>query len=177
MDWSLDYQGVKEPELLDEFFLAVGKALYWASAFERKCQWVLRMVKLTDYLEEGGDTSRSAVNALLAATKERLLGPTVTDMKKLLEDFSFDDVVLLERAKVARNFIAHHIADIIGTRASAKEIVEQRERLRSEVDALVAGDNVVSCWIDDFQNKEPVSRGMREDYPTLVRRWIFGAID
>jgi hypothetical protein len=111
MGWSLDYRGVKEPELLDEFLLAVGKALCVASAFERKCQWVLRMVKLTDYLEEGGDTSRAAVNALLAVTKDKFLGPTVGDMKGL-PDFSADEVALLERAKDARNFIAHDSADI-----------------------------------------------------------------
>ena len=38
MGWSLSYLGLKEPKLLDEFFLAVGKALYLASAFERKCK-------------------------------------------------------------------------------------------------------------------------------------------
>jgi len=174
MGWSLDYRGVKEPELLDEFLLAVGKALCVASAFERKCQWVLRMVKLTDYLEEGGDTSRAAVNALLAVTKDKFLGPTVGDMKGL-PDFSADEVALLERAKDARNFIAHDSADI-GTWASTKQIFEQRERLRNEVEALTAGDNVISCWIYRLENhKELGLPGIEEDYPRLVRQWIFGA--
>ena len=48
MGWSLGYLPPKEPELLDHFFLAVGKALFLASRFEMKCRYVLNISKLVD---------------------------------------------------------------------------------------------------------------------------------
>jgi hypothetical protein len=171
MGWSLDYLKVKEPELLDEFFLAIGKALYLASAFERKCRWVLRVVKLT---EQSGDVS--AVRALAAAMKDKLLGPTLNDMKAF-PDFSADDIALLERAKDARNFIAHESA-YIGPLSSvtAKDIHEELDRLRHALAALTAGDNLISRWVYVLENmgEEPAPRGIQEDYPRWVEQWVFG---
>jgi hypothetical protein len=177
MGWSLSYLGLKEPKLLDEFFLAVGKALYLASAFERKCKWVLRVVKLTEHLEQNGEVSISAINAVAMAIKNKLLGPTLADMKKFPDDFTADDLALLERAIKARNFIAHECADIGPlSSASAKHILEQQERLRNEVEALTDGDNLISRWIYEIENREPAPWGFQEDYRTLVQQWIFAAL-
>jgi hypothetical protein len=174
MGWSLDYLKLKEPELLDEFFLAIGKALYLATAFEGKCQWVIRVVKLTEHFEQSGDIS--AVRALATAMKDKLLGPTLADMKEF-PDFSADDVALLERAKDARNFIAHESADIGPlSGASAEHIFEQLERLRNEVEALTAGDNLISRWVYGIENREPAPPGIQENYPRWVQQWIFGAV-
>ena len=61
MGWSLDYRPVREPELLEQFFSAAGKALYLATAFEAKCRYVLRIAKLAHHSEEGGDASATMV--------------------------------------------------------------------------------------------------------------------
>ena len=177
MGWSLDYRKLREPELLDVFFLAVRKALYLASAFERKCKWVLHIVKLTEHLGQNGEVSISAIRALSTAMKVKVLGLTLAHMKKFPDDFTADDVVLLERAIKARNFIAHECADIGLSSASAKDILEQMERLRNVVEALTAGDNLISGWVYVIENmgKEPAPRGIQEDYPGLVEQWAFGA--
>jgi hypothetical protein len=173
MGWSLDYQKLKEPELLDEFFLSIGKALYLASAFEKKCWWVLRVIKLT---EQSGDIS--AVRALASAMKVKLLGPTLNDMKAF-PDFSADDIALLERAKDARNFIAHESADI-GSLSSvtAQDIHKELDRLRHALAALTAGDNLISRWVYAIETggKEPAPPGIQEAYPRWVEQWVFGAV-
>jgi hypothetical protein len=174
MGWSLDYLKVKEPELLDEIFLAIGKALYLATAFERKCRWVLCLVKLTEDFDQSGEIS--AMRALVPAMKDKLLGQTIAGMKKF-PDFSADDVALLERAKDARNFIAHESAEIGSlSGVSAEHIFEQLERLRNEVEALTAGDNLISRWVYEIENRERAPREIQEQYPRWVQQWIFGAV-
>lgn len=64
MPWSLDYQPPKEPARLEQLFLAVGKALYLASAFEAKCQFLLRIMKIVRHYESTGDTSATADNLI-----------------------------------------------------------------------------------------------------------------
>jgi hypothetical protein len=78
MGWALSYQPLKQPELLDEFFLIAGKALYLASGFEAKCRYVLRVINVTEYVKKGGDISDS--EALVVVLKAKLLGPTIRDM-------------------------------------------------------------------------------------------------
>jgi len=49
MSWSLDFHLPREPELLEAFLLALGKALYLACGFEAKCRWVLQMAIIADH--------------------------------------------------------------------------------------------------------------------------------
>lgn len=175
MGWSLNYQRPKEPELLEEFFLAVGKALYLASAFEAKCRFVLRTAKLAHHFNQTDDAS--ATLALAKAMKDKLLGPTIAELKGF-PDVSSNDIVVLEQAKNARNFIAHESADIGHlSSASAKQIHEQLARLRCELRALVAGDNLVSRWVYEIEEKEPAPSGIQAAYPKWVEQWVFRSFD
>ncbi|WP_020176641.1 hypothetical protein [Methyloferula stellata] len=176
MAWSISHQQLKEPELLDEFFLIIGKALYMASAFEEKCKYVLGVVKLTEYFKEGGNLS--ATETLAKVLKAKFLGATIVDMK-VFPDFSAQEIALLVRAKDARNFIAHENANIGRplSSISARHIHEQLARVRSEVEALVAGDNFISAWVFGIQEKEPTPRWIQEAYPGWVQQWIFGPVD
>ena len=172
MGWSLDYQKPREPELLDRFFLAVGKSLYLASAFEAKCQWVLRIVKMASHYERTGDAS--ATVELTKALKDRLLGPTLNEMKGFPE-FNANDIGTLERAKDARNYIAHESAEIGSLSSATKKVIREKLiRLRDELDALVRGDNVISSWVYEITEKEPAPRGIQSEYPEWVSKWVFG---
>lgn len=172
MGWSLSYQRPKEPELLDEFFLAVGKALYLANAFESKCRYVLRIAKLVHHFEQTSDAS--ATWELAQALKDKLLGPTVGELKGFPE-IKPTDIELLEKAKDSRNFIAHEGANIGYVHsASAKQIHEQLARLRKEVETLVSGDNVVSRWVYEIEEKEPAPVEIQKVYPKWVEQWVFG---
>ena len=172
MGWSLDYLPPKEPELLDEFFLAAGKALYLACAFESKCQHVLWTFKVADHFEKTGDASASL--SLFKVMKEKLLGQTINALKRY-PDFKPNDITILEKARNARNFIAHECADIGPLSAASSSAIQDRlDRLRHELKILAAGDNLVSCWVYELAEKEPAPRLIRQAYPKWVEKWVFG---
>jgi hypothetical protein len=155
--------------------LAVGKSLYLASAFEGKRKWVLCMAKIVARYEQHGDAS--AAMALAKFMKDKLLGATITAMR-VFADFQVQDIAILERAKDARNFIAHESARISPLHyASAQHIHEQLARLRTKLDALAAGDNLVSAWVHEIEEKKPAPRGTKAAYPDRLKRWVFGGID
>lgn len=162
----------REPELLDQFFLSVGKALYLASAFESKCQWVLRIVKMATHFEHTNDAS--ATIELTKAMKDKLLGPTLKELKGFPE-FTAADVAKLERAKDARNYIAHESTEIGSLSSASEKVLRGRtERLRMELSALASGDNLVSAWVYEISEKEPAPRGIQTEYPEWVSHWVFG---
>jgi hypothetical protein len=169
--WSLDYRFPEEPERVNKFFKSVGKALYVATAFEWKCRYVLRVAKAVHHYQETNDGA--AMLALLQTAKDKMLAPTLGELQRfpIVEP---DDVQVLERAKDARNFIAHEGAGIgpVAT-ASARTISEQTKRLRCEVANLVAGDNIVSAWIYEIEEKEGAPREIQRLYPGWVDRWVF----
>lgn len=74
MGWSLNRRAPKEAETLDEFLLAVGKAVYLATAFQMKCRYVLRLAKLAHHYKKTGDAS--ATMALAQAMRDPMLGRT-----------------------------------------------------------------------------------------------------
>ena len=171
MGWSLDYQAPKEPLLLNRLFLAVGRAVYVASSFEEKCQWVLRLMKITDYHKATGDGSATA--ALARALKDKTLGPTIRDLNNIAP-LNESDLAAFERARDARNYIAHESARVGSlSSASAKTIDEKITRLKTELEALTAADNVVSTWIYEIEEKEPAPRGIQDAYPKWVLQWVF----
>ncbi len=186
MGWSLDSQPLKQPELLDAFFLAVGKALCLACEFEAKCKYILHIIKLDEYCKEGNHLSDLAV--VLSSThleivlpnsfKPKLLGPTIKDVGSF-PDFATDGIAVLERAKDARNFVAHESALLGGCilNTSARTIRERIARLRAEIKKLIAGDNLASRWIYEFEEKVLAHPIQFRAYPQRVEQWIFAEID
>ena len=173
MGWSLAYSVPEEPQLIEEFLLAVGKCLYLASAFEEKCKCVLRAAKIATTYEEHDDDAAAMV--LAKAMRDKLLAPTIADLKAF---FQVEDIAVLERAKDARNFIAHESANIGPLHhASAPHIHQRLARLRTELEALAAGDNLVSAWVYEIEEKEPAPQGIKAAYPDWIRNWVFGGID
>lgn len=170
MGWSLDYQNLKYPDQLNKFLLAVGKALYLANAFEYKCQYVLRLGKLVKHIKEGKDFD--AALTLTNKMKDKVLGPTLSELGRFPE-FNEKDIALLDRAREARNFIAHKGAFIsLGT--GSKYLQEHLNKLKKEVIALVPGDNLISVWIYEIQEKEAAPSGIQKAYPKWVEKWVFG---
>jgi hypothetical protein len=172
MTWLLGCLPPREPILLDYFYVVLGKSLYVANAFEFKCRELLGFARFTNACELTGDFD--AAVQLVAAMKEKMLAGTLAEMGTAMPIKS-EDIALLERAKDARNFVAHeggHIGHIWS--ATAQDINAQLEKLRAEVKALAAGDNVVSRWQYGIQEKEPAPIGMCEFYPPALEDWIFG---
>lgn len=172
MSWSLDFHAPREPELLDTFLLALGKALYLACSFEAKCRWVLQVAVMADHFEATGDWQ--AARDLARALEGRRLGGAIKGLASLPEVVA-GDIALLDRAREARNAIAHSIAELGPVSGiSASTLVERTERLREEVAALVVGDNLVSRWCYEIEEKEHAPMEIQERYPEWVTDWLWG---
>lgn len=171
MGWSLDYRFPEEPRLVNKFLMSLGKALYIATAFELKCRAVLRIANAVHHYEQTSDVD--ATLALLQAAKDKMLAQTLGELKRF-PIVQSDDVQILERAKNARNYIAHEGAEIgpVAT-VSARIVAAQTSRLRSEVANLIAGDNLVSTWLYEIEEKKGAPRKIRERYPGWIDRWVF----
>jgi hypothetical protein len=175
MGWSLDYLPIREIELLEQFFLAAGKALYLATAFEAKCRYVLRIAKLAHHYEETGDAS--ATMALAEILKDKMLFATIKELKGFSE-IRVADIDLLEKAKNARNYIAHECAGFGPLSGIAeRSILERLGRLRHEIGVLAAGDNIVSRWVYEIEEKEAAPRDIQNTYVQRAEQWVFDEVD
>ena len=172
MGWSLGCQPFKEPELLDRFLLAAGKSLCLATAYERKCRFILRIMDIVQHYEDTGDSSASLKLAM--TLKDKMLAQTVKGMS-CYSVLSESEVALLERAKDARNFIAQEsTATGLVNSASREVIMSLYDQLRQEVEALVAGDNIVSRMVYEIEEKEPAPKYIYEAYSSKITDWVFG---
>ncbi|MDO8434617.1 MAG: hypothetical protein Q7S58_19650 [Candidatus Binatus sp.] len=172
MSWSLGYRPIEAQAALDGYFLSLGKALYIATAFEAKVQYVLRIAKLIDFAEQTPD--HESVMSFGKALRDKNLGATLRELG-LRDHICAEDASNLDRARNARNYIAHEAAHI-GTvyDVNDKLFSETRETLRTQLEALIKGDNLISSWVYEIEEREPAPEGIQQDYHDLVTRWVFG---
>lgn len=123
MSWSLDYQPAKEATRLEHFFSVSGRALYLASSFELKCREILRIVKLHHHYDETNDWSASM--ALSRALRGKMLSEIIRQLK-LLTEIQESDISTLEKAKTARNFIAHELGALSPISSIFASSIEER---------------------------------------------------
>jgi hypothetical protein len=171
MAWSIT--SAQPNERTDAALLVAGKCLYIANAFEYKCRWVLRILNLGQYFKENPTGDFDAAIASLA--RDKLLHPTI----KALSAFPVvkqSDVDTLDRARDARNFIAHEGASMgewfqrIGV-----DVDDHLDKLRKALADVSDGDNVVSRWVYQIEEKEAAPRSMVEGYAAIVDKWVFGS--
>lgn len=171
MAWTIGYHRVNDPLLVDDFFATLGRALYIAVEFESKCRHVLRIGRIVEHYEATGDSS--AAFALVRSMKDKTLGPTISQ----LAHFTIaegDEIAILERAKDARNYIAHEVAQLgMLSEIRPQSIHDALSRLRDEVTHLAAGDNIVSRWLYEIGEKEPAPSYIQREYHDMVQRWVF----
>ena len=169
MGWSLNYQNLRKPDRLNSFLLSVGKALYLANAFEYKCKYVLQMFKLVRHIDAGN--SLDSALTLTDTMKNKVLGKTLIELERF-PAFSKNDIALLDRAREARNFIAHKGA-LVPLEVSRLRLQHQITELKNEVIALVPGDNIVSRWICEIEDNAPAPQEIQRLYPHWVEKWVF----
>jgi hypothetical protein len=174
MGWSLSHRAPPEPALLDAVFLSAGRALHLANAFEAKCQYVLRIANLLGAVRS--DPVLSLQEAIDAAPADKMLGGTLRDLGNGLFASRPSDLDLLNRAREARNFVAHEGASV-GDMWSAdrSRLLEHAARLRAVVADLAVGDNLVSQWCYGIDEPDqPPPRHLIDSYPGLIDDWVFG---
>jgi hypothetical protein len=174
--WALGYNMERDRELLDLLngaLLVAGKALYLATHFERNLQFVLRTMDLVN----GDDPLRTLEDALVNPPKDKLLGPTLRDLERTALNDDTNPFPVLERARAARNFIAHEGGFPASLWSIRRESVHDHvAALHSAVVDLVAGDNIVSKWVYGIEEpREPPPLHLVAAYPRMVEEWVFGS--
>lgn len=174
MGWSLGHLPVREPARLEIFFLAVGKALFLAQEYEAKCQGILRGAQLFNALKEGHDLD--AAYLVWEKFKDRMLHATIMEIQALPFATKPEDVEVLMRAKDARNFVAHESARLghLWT-VTAPSLESKTAELRNAVSSLAVGDNLVSRWIYEIEERARAPMTIQVEYPRWIDNWIFGA--
>lgn len=171
MGWSLSYLEPKELELLNSFFMIIGKALYLVNSFESKCQYILRLAKIAfDFTK--ADCTLDLVD-FIESLQDKILGQTIQELHRF-PGIKPADIELLKRAKDSRNWIAHEGAEIGGLGYVSAEIIHKKlDLLRRKVQFLIAGDNLVSRWIYEIEENEPAPAHIMANYPKYIERWLF----
>lgn len=176
MGWSLNHQKMYNSELKDFFIQSLGRALYIATMFEEKCKFVLSIAKLEGYVKEGNSLSDSDDIAKLL--KENMLGRTISEMA-VASPVSQEDIDKLTLAKDARNFIAHEAALLGRPLATirSRTVLRQLQQLGDKLDDLIAGDNLVSGWVYEIEEKGFPPKYLISEYPPRAREWVFSGVD
>ncbi len=152
--------------------LALGKALHLACEFERKCQYVLRILNIAYMFEATGDAK--ATFAAAAAAKDAMLHKTIAGMQKI-GCVTPDEIEFLTKARDARNYIAHKGGQVGSLEyLKAEHVAEAFAALRPAVIDLARGDNVISTWDLAIQEKLAAPEWMTQTYEARVLHWIFG---
>ena len=170
--WPLALIGPKNPELTDTALLAAGKALYLSNCFEATCQYVLRGYRLVSYIGTHHDADWS--DAMMAISKKKLLNASIEELGRF-PVVSAEDVTILQKAREARNYLAHEGAfpGLIWC-AETRHIERHLETLRAAVTDLAMGNHLVSRWCYEFDEKQPAGSVMAH-FPEMVDRWVFGS--
>ena len=174
MSWSLSNWPPKDPELIDAALLSAGKALYLSNAFEAKCSFVLRFLRLSKIYGDAPEASYT--DSLAAIIKDKLLHGTLSEIAHLFP-ITAADADALDKARQARNFIAHEgaLPGYVWSIASP-HVYEHLKSLRTAVGDLAAGDHIVSKWSYMIEENDTPGTAMA-DYPARVDKWVFGWCD
>jgi hypothetical protein len=172
MTWAVSPFPVKETAAVNSLMLALGKSLHLACEFERKCQYVLRILNSAKMFESTGDARATFAAAKVA--KDRMLGKTIEGMART-GALPIEEVDCLIAALNARNYIAHESSKIGSLHMiRADHITEIFATLRPNIIDLAKGDNIISMWDLAIQEKQEAPKWMTETYEARVLSWIFG---
>jgi hypothetical protein len=174
MPWTLHLQPICNP-WADEALLTCGRALYVAQAFEGKCQELVRLGELVEAIR--ASPTANLDDLLLQVPPDQLLMRALKRLRRLLPDAESKTDSVLTPARAARNYIAHECAHFDIHFARVDPIRARMIRLRSEVAKLAAGDNLVSTWLYQVEERTPdTPRRLVEAYPRMIDDWVFAPV-
>jgi hypothetical protein len=174
MPWTLTLLEPKEPQLLEAFLLAVGKALCLANNFESRISHHLSLVAWIEAREEGAGKKDAA-----DAVKRAGVLPLARKLSRIhgAGDITDEDLLLLDKARAGRNYIAHESASIGELHGATESYLLQKiASLYPHVMAVAVGDNLASKWEYEVSEREPAPRYFMEEYVGKVMVWVFGSL-
>jgi len=170
--WTLDSVPPEESIRLDNYFLAVGKALCLASNFEGNCKFVLQTLTIIGAI--GTSSSSDSATELLRRLSENapMLGETIRRIGTC-SDIVPSDIEILRAAKDSRNYIAHEAAAMGPlSEVRPKFIEDQFARLLSHAAILATGEQLVAKWCFEICEKRPGPRDIEGRYAKRVQDWV-----
>lgn len=175
MGWSLDGRVPEDPELAERLFTTLGRALFVAASFDRKCVFVLQVVTVSERAANREVTGMSFED-LFAPVNEgsTLLGRTLRGLES--QDRLKDILPVLDQGRVARNYVAHDAAAELGPLGTigAKAINKVLFELKPQMAALAKADAEISrivYWIE--QKGESLPAWLDHNYATRLVEWVF----
>lgn len=177
MSWTIHYQPIRN-ERADNVLLTLGRAIYAASQFEGKCQYVLRIIKLVDTMhpDKSADPVMGLEEAITSLPRDQVLARALQQLAAQMPAKK-SEAELLQAAKQARNFIAHEGASFGLHPPAGQQLVEHLDKLHDAVRDLAAGDNLISLWalgIDEPRATKPSP--FIAAYEDALVRWILGPV-
>ena len=175
----IDIDSVRD--LDSAFFTTCGRALYVAQHFERNLRVVVAAldVRLAHASGELSSLHENKLNEYFETKLKRPLGKVIISglpihtPQFLTEDFKKHMLPALDKAREARNRIAHEfLFGIEGTEVTSDVCEQMVESLREDVRVLADADFSVCCIIHGF-NRAPMPT-RRERYVSKIVSWVFG---
>lgn len=168
------------PDLVPAFFTTCGRALYVAQHFERNLRVVAAALDVRSAPASGEFPSldENKLNEFFETKLKRPLGKVIiSGLPKhtpqfLIEDFKKHMLPALDKAREARNRIAHEFLFGIERMEVTSDVFGQMvESLREDVRILADADFSVCCMIQGF-NRAPIPT-RRERYVNKIVSWVF----
>jgi hypothetical protein len=167
-------------DLDPNFFTTCGRALYVTQHFERNLRVVAAALDVRSAHASGKFPSldENTLNEFFETKLKRPLGEVIiSGLSKhipqfLIEDFKKHMLPSLDKAREARNRIAHEFLFGIERMEVASDVFEEMvESLREDVRILADADFSVCCIIQGF-NRAPIPT-CRESYVNKIVSWVF----
>lgn len=179
------YRPPPESDLIDEIMLAAGKALYLANSFESKCKAVLTYAYAEEELEddpvrflqeelENPDLMKEHLSAKL---RGKMLNQFVHALKATPPGMSEQQYRILDKAREARNHIAHETAGVVGG-LQGRDVVRILAALRwlhSQVTDVANGDYIVSGWLHQIEDRDAPFWSSAHNL-AWAEYWVFGHV-
>jgi len=155
----------------DEGFGPLGRALYFAQVYESNCRVLASLLDLKsgNVVLPSDDNERQEV---IQNLWKRNLGNNLKHLKNSYH-LPTDIFSILDKAREARNFIAHEIClGINDTIESDKGRSQLIEIIKKNIEKIANGDKYV-CLIIQMMTKEPIPNAKYfEEYPKNISKWV-----
>lgn len=180
MGRSVGFRPPPESDLIDEILLAAGKALYLVNQFESKCRFVLSVADAEEALKEDPVLSLEELSSKLTAKRpwgKIVLSQTLKGLAEVPPGVREHESLTLEKARAARNFIAHEAAGAIGDLEgrNVQHMLHALRKLHASVIDLANGDYIASTWAHRIEDPR-APFWSSADSLEWVESWVFGHI-
>jgi hypothetical protein len=184
-------------DLQVDYLVALGRAIALAQNFENNCKLVFG----TYDFGEAFAAKKIDMKSWRAYGKKLMNRPPGKALRERKKDPAFKkEIVALEAARLARNYLAHQAAepalyvppmggkhklrDLILKTVNRRKIEKERHemvvsylqktlpRFEKAVRDLAEGDNIVSKWSYMIQEKDPYMPSIAENYVAEVVAWV-----